>query len=85
MNTDLITVRLWLQVNRFSLNFEKKHYIIFSSKHRLKNAITITTDNKLLGVQIDQHLTWTEHLSIISTKMAKGIGIIGKAKPYLKE
>ncbi len=64
------------------------------NKRRLKNAITITIDNKLLtevqstkflGDQIDQHLTWTEHLSIISTKMAKGIGIICKAKPYLNQ
>ncbi len=40
---------------------------------------------KFLGVQIDQHLTWTEHLSIISTEMAKGIGIICKANPYLNQ
>ncbi len=38
---------------------------------------------KFLGVQIDQHLTWTEHFSIISTK--KGIGIICKANPYLNQ
>ncbi len=85
MNTELIKLSLWLQVNRVSLNVEKTNYIIFSSKRRLKNAITITIDNKLLkevqstkllGVQIDPHFTWTEHLSIISTEMAKGIGII---------
>ncbi len=72
----------------------RTHYIIFSSKRRLKNAITITIDNKLLkevqstkflGVQIEQHLSWTEHLSIISTEMAKEIGIICKAKPYINQ
>ncbi len=68
MNTELIKASLWLQVNRLSLTVENTHYIIFSSKHRLKNPITITVDNtllkevqstKFLAVQIDQHLTWT--------------------------
>ncbi len=40
---------------------------------------------KFFGVQIDLHLTWTEHLSIISTEMAKEIGIRCKAKPYLNQ
>ncbi len=74
ISTELIKVSLWLQVNRLSLNVEKIHYIIFSRKSRLTNDITIPTDNKLLKevqstkflrVQIEQHLTWTEHLSII--------------------
>ncbi len=40
---------------------------------------------KFLGDQIDLNLTWTEHLSIISTKMAEGIGITCKANPYLNQ
>ncbi len=36
MNTELIKVSLWLQVNSLSLNVEKTNYIIFSGKHRLK-------------------------------------------------
>ena len=59
-----------------------------------QNNISITIDNeqinevqstKFLGIQIDQHLTWTEHLNNIATKMAKGIGILWKAKPYLNQ
>ena len=38
---------------------------------------------KFLGVLLDQHLTWKEHIKLTENKIAKNIGILYKARPYL--
>ncbi len=48
MNTELIKASLWLQVNRLSLNVEKTHYIIFSSKRWL-NKKYFSSEKNMLG------------------------------------
>ena len=37
---------------------------------------------KFLGVLLDQHLTWKEHIKLTENKIAENIGILYKAKPY---
>ena len=38
---------------------------------------------KFLGVLLDQHFTWKEHTKLGENKIAKSIGILYKARPYL--
>ena len=38
---------------------------------------------KFLGVLLDQHLMWKEHIKLTENKIAQNIGILYKAKPYL--
>ena len=38
---------------------------------------------KLLGVIFDDNLDWSNHISYINTKIAKGIGIMCRAKQNL--
>ena len=38
---------------------------------------------KFLGVLLDQHLTWKEHIKLYENKIAKNIGILYKARRYL--
>ena len=40
---------------------------------------------KFLGVLSDQHLTWKEHIKLTGNKIAKNIGILYKARPYLNK
>ena len=44
------------------------------------NQITEVNETKFLGVIIDNKLTWCPHIMYISKKIAKGIGIILKAR-----
>ena len=37
---------------------------------------------KFLGVIIDDNLDWSNHISYINSKIAKGVGIICRAKKY---
>ena len=38
---------------------------------------------KFLGVLLEQHLTWKEHIKLTENKIDKNIGISYKARPYL--
>ena len=42
-----------------------------------------TESIKYLGIYIDKHLTWKEHISIIGKKISKNIGIISKLRHYV--
>ena len=47
--------------------------------------IDFVTQTKFLGVILDQHLTFESHVQYTKGKIARGIGILYKAKKYLKE
>jgi hypothetical protein len=38
---------------------------------------------KVLGVQIDQHLNWENHVELIASKISSGIGAIRKLKEFV--
>src|SRR6218665_953735 len=42
------------------------------------NNIEQVKSTKFLGLYIDEHLTWNEHIKVTSNKIAKNIGIIAK-------
>ena len=44
--------------------------------------ITETKISKFLGTYIDNNLYWKSHISYIAGKIARGIGIITKARKY---
>jgi hypothetical protein len=96
MNIELGKLIVWLQCNRLSLNIKKKHFMIFKSKRKKINRPLIplqmnseylqeVTYTKFLGIIIDNELSWSQHINYIKGKIAKGIGIIGKAKHLLNQ
>lgn len=94
-NAELVKFIKWTNANRLTVNVEKTNYMIFRKK-RTKlpqslpdmylngNAISRCSDIKFLGVKIDESLSWQPHINFIKSKIAKGIGIISKARKYLK-
>ena len=92
MNEEMVKVIDWLQINRLSLNLNKTHFILFRRK---RVRISLSTDliinnvkidmierTKFLGVMIDQNLSFQSHINYIKGKVARGIGILYKSKPY---
>ena len=96
VNNELVNIKDWFTANKLSLNVEKTKYSFFH-KPSLKDDISLhlpklITNNyeiqreesiKFLGVLLDQHLTWKEHIKLTENKIAKNIGILYKARPYL--
>ena len=91
-NEELNAIAEWFKVNRLSLNVKKTHYMVFTNaksnrpKSELKiegESISEVSKTKFLGVMIDQKLNWQHHISYISCKMGKGIGIIIRLRKIL--
>ncbi len=96
LNTELMHVSKWLMANKLSLNLEKTHYMVFHRSKVKTNTCNYPlliknfelqelTSTKFLGVIIDNKLSWTSHIAYIKNKIAKGIGIICKARKYLNK
>ena len=91
LNYDLENISEWLKANRLSLNIKKTHYMVFTKKHGIAdinlnidgNKIDSVEQTKFLGVIIDKHLNWKNHIALVSGKVARGIGILIKARKYL--
>ena len=43
------------------------------------------SSTKFLGILLDQNLSWKDYLKLTENKVAKNIGLIYKAKPYLNK
>jgi len=91
MHSELNKLSIWLNANKLTLNISKTHFMVFHRGKRKLNKINIKIDNsiieqvvhtKFLGVIIDQKLDWSNHISYINTKIARGIGIICRAKRF---
>ena len=93
VNTEIQLLNAWFISNRLSLNVAKTNYIIFcdprkkynSSAAKLLingNVINQIKYAKFLGIYIDEHLNWKEHIKQVSSKVAKNIGVLRRLKPF---
>ena len=89
INIELKSVTNWLLANKLSLNVEKAKYVIFAGNKPFNDNFNIEMCNKnvmrtcklkYLGIFIDQHLTWKDHISHIHSKISKSSGILYKVK-----
>ena len=99
INADLIALKGWLEGNKLSLNVAKTETMIIGSNKTLHKIDTpdapkpqfrigsedvrLVSDVKYLRVQVDQELKWTNHLTTVTKKISRGIGILRCAKQYL--
>ena len=85
---------IWLYANKLSLNVNKTHYLVFRSSGMAKPVFDIQLQindqhikedikTKFLGVFLDNKLTWAYHIQYIKNKIAKGIGVICRARRLL--
>ena len=48
-------------------------------------VIKRVTSAKFLGIKINEHLNWDDHIKTVENKVAKNIGLLYKAKPFLSK
>jgi hypothetical protein len=86
----------WSDKNRMVLNADKTKSILITGK-RLKSRmqlsslpltasdsnIELVSSQKILGVIIDEHLTFKEHINKLSKNLSKKIGLLRKIRRYL--
>ena len=99
INADLEALRGWLEGNKLSLNVVKTQGMIIGSRCKLlsldlpssskpdlnigSEEITMVNNTKYLGLQVDDQLKWSTHLSNTIKKVSRGIGMLKFSKRYL--
>ena len=95
LNLELAKLSCWFKCNKLSLNINKTNFIYFRNIHSqnvLQNNILIDglplvekEFTKFLGVTIDSHLTWKNHIDHICTSASRGVGVLNKLKYFLPQ
>ena len=85
----------WCKLNGMTINTEKTKAMLVTTRQRrsrinddlnlsLNNIQLLTVSNeKVLGVQIDNNLSWGEHVRKVTKKMSTNIWLLSKVKNYL--
>ena len=93
---DIDAASKWVKENKMKIHQAKTKYSIISTRQKIANSPKQTLDlsvdgmqltkvesERVLGVYIDSHLTWNEHIDILRRKLLQRISILGRARKYL--
>ena len=91
----MLQLNKWFIANKLTLNSEKSNFVIFRSKRNiitnLPEQIQFENSNikramsvKYLGVILDEHLTWNEHISDVCNKLKRYFKTFYCIRRYLK-
>ena len=95
LNQDLANVNQWLIANKLTLNQSKTEFMLIGSRQRLRTfqsapnltingtPIKQVSQDKSLGVYVDENLSWTTHINEITKKIASGIGALKRVRPFV--
>ncbi len=96
LRVELDMVCEWLKANKLTLNAAKTKYVVFGTKRKLQTkpdlklkmgdcSIERVTTMKYLGVMLDDHLTFNDHIDYAHNKASKKLGILRKSREYLDQ
>lgn len=96
VHNELHKVREWFCVNKLLLNLSKTASILFRTPNRQPDPsihsinfcgtdVPLCNSVKFIGVFIDSHLTWNDHIQSISKTISKNIGIIARLRHFLPQ
>ena len=96
INLDLENLNRWLVANRLSLSVAKTEFMVIGSHQRVRasgneeinveisgKSITRVRKVKSLGLLIDEHLTWKDHVDETVKKISKAIGALKRVRPFI--
>ena len=94
INNELDKIYRWLCDNKLSINIPKTKFMIFHHRqrrieHLIPNLhinnyqIEKVSEFNFLGITIDEHLSWNNHIQKISNKISRNIGCLYRLKNFL--
>ena len=93
MQHDLNIIYDWLLANKVQLNIEKSNYIVFSLSGNY-HPISLSIDGKnlhqqirvkYLGLTLNYSLKWSDHITLVKSKIAPIIFALARARRYISE
>ena len=93
INKDLKYATDWIRANKLSLNTSKTEIILFKTKNKVVTKhlnfrvsgqkIELSKSVKYLGITIQDDLYWNLHLSQLTKKLNRSIGLLSKIRHYV--
>ena len=93
VNHDLKHLCIWLRANKISLNATKTTLINFRSKSkkitkkinfRISGQKLLPSKSiKYLGIHLDEHLSWSEHINYLLPKISRNTGMLTKIRHFV--
>ena len=97
INNELNKIVVWLQCNKLKLNIKKTKYMLFHNPQRRVvqemypritidgNEIEKVEEFNFLGIIINSHCNWNNHIATLSKKISKNIGLLSKLRYILSK
>ena len=88
INNELEKINIWLKLNKLTLNVDKTICMSFHKRRKL-NPLLLNISNSniefvshftFLGIILDETLSWKNHISMLTNKLSKIIGILHRLK-----
>ena len=85
VNTELVHLARWFNLNKLSLNASKSNYMIFGNRKKCPSHSDLMIGNsrliqvrstKFLGVIVDDKLSWTDHINTVNKKLSSAAFVI---------
>ena len=94
INLELPKIHDWLCANKLTLNLSKSKYLIFQPRQKLNynllppltlagQYLDYSFNVKYLGLIIDCHLSWHDHIEYTCSKISKNLNVMTKVKRFL--
>ncbi len=95
INEDLHNLCIWLGVNHLSLNIVKSEYMIIGSVQQIRNLsrepslfignvkLERVKHKKILGITVDENLSWHEHISNTVKKVKSGHSVLRQIRDFV--
>ena len=89
INQEISKVNTWLLSNKLVLNVAKSKFMLFFKHPKVVptlkllingNPMEQVTNFNFMGITIDQNITWRDHITKNSIKVAEVLGILSKLK-----
>ena len=98
LQTAINNLHIWCRNIGMILNSAKTKVMLVTTnqkRQRLNNdnldlnfnnePLTMITNEKILGVYVDNNLTWSEHIKRLTRKIASSIWLLSKIKKFLNQ
>ena len=92
LQTGMLNIEKWMRVNRLQLNHAKSHFVMYGRSSNYypwidkiqfgENILPREVSTKYLGVIVDECLNFKEHISCVSGKVARNVGMMRKLKHF---
>ena len=94
MNEEISHVVDWLRIKKLSIHLKKTNFMIFRKRREklhVTESITVNNVNieqvdktKFLGVIIDPHLNFRDHILYLKGNISRGLGILYRGRIFFK-